>query len=283
MATASNLCKLSGFNDILAKFINLCSFGSMDRRKNPYAPGAGIQPPALVGRDKLLLEAQIDMERVLARRPVRSIMLLGLRGVGKTVLLNRLKADADKLGFQTAKIEAPEIGALPQLLIPELRRILFGLDVMARAGNKLRQAMSALRNFGSAFKVQVGEIEIGMTPDPGIADTGNIEQDMPQLIISVCEAAAERNTAIALFIDEVQYLSPKELAALVLACHETAQRNLPLFLVGAGLPQNPMPNVSSTIQKSTNSLLKRPRKRFQHRHEGKEWSSTMTRLKKSSG
>lgn len=233
----SNLHEFSGFNDILAKLLNLCSFGPMDRRRNPYAPGAGIQPPALVGRDKLLLEAQIDMERILAKRPVRSIMLLGLRGVGKTVLLNRLKADADKLGFQTAKIEAPEVGALPQLLIPELRRILFGLDVMARAGSKLRQAMSALRNFGSAFKVSVGEIEIGMTPDPGIADTGNIEQDMPQLIISVCEAAAERNTAIALFIDEVQYLSPKELAALVLACHETAQRNLPLFLVGAGLPQ----------------------------------------------
>ncbi|MFM8747921.1 MAG: AAA family ATPase [Aestuariivirga sp.] len=209
----------------------------MDRRKNPYAPGAGIQPPALAGRDQLLADAQIDMERVLARRPVKSLMLLGLRGVGKTVLLNRMKADADNLDFQTAKIEAPEEGTLPQLLIPELRRILFSLDLIARAGKKLRQAMGALRNFGSAFRVSVGEIEIGMTPTPGVADTGNIEQDMPQLIIALCEAAAERNTAIGLFVDEVQYLSPRELAALVLACHETAQRNLPLFFVGAGLPQ----------------------------------------------
>jgi hypothetical protein len=209
----------------------------MDRRKNPYAPGAGIQPPALVGRDKLLSEANIDMERLLQKRPVRSIILLGLRGVGKTVLLNRLKADADRLGFQTAKIEAPEDGALPQLLVPELRRILFSLDLLASTGKKVRQAMAALRNFGSAFRIAVGEIEIGMTPDPGIADTGNLEQDMPQLLIAAAEAAAERGTAIALLIDEVQYLSAKELAALVIACHETAQRNLPLFFVGAGLPQ----------------------------------------------
>ncbi|HRX37231.1 MAG TPA: ATP-binding protein [Aestuariivirga sp.] len=209
----------------------------MDRRKNPYAPGAGIQPPALVGRDRLLEDAHIDLERLLKGRPVRSLMLLGLRGVGKTVLLNRLKADADKLGFQTAKIEAPEEGALPQLLVPELRRILFSLDLQANAGNKVKQAMAALRNFGSAFRIAVGEIEIGMTPDPGIADTGNLEQDMPQLLIATAEAAAERRTAIALFVDEVQYLSPKELAAIVVACHETAQRNLPLYFVGAGLPQ----------------------------------------------
>ena len=97
--------------------------------------------------------------------------------------------------------------------------------------------MAALRNFGSAFKVAVGEIEIGMNPGPGVADTGNLEQDMPQLLIAVAEAAVERGTAIALFIDEVQYLSAKELAALVVACHETAQRNLPFYFVGAGLPQ----------------------------------------------
>ena len=213
------------------------SFSDMDRRTNPYAPGAGIQPPALVGRDQLLADANIDMERLLEKRPVRSLMLLGLRGVGKTVLINRLKADADAKGFQTAKIEAPEGGALPQLLVPELRRILFSLDLIAAAGVKVRQAMAALRNFGSAFKLTIGEIEIGMVPGPGVADTGNLEQDVPQLLVAVAEAAAERGTAIALFIDEVQYLSGKELAAIVVACHEAAQRNLPLYFVGAGLPQ----------------------------------------------
>jgi AAA ATPase domain len=209
----------------------------MERIRNPYAPGAGIQPPALVGRDQLLADAHIDMQRLLQGRPVRGMMLLGLRGVGKTVLINRLKNDADKLGFQSAKIEAPEGGMLAQLLIPELRRILFALDLTANAGHKLRQAMAALRNFGSAFKIATGEIEIGMTRSPGIADTGNLEQDVPQLLIAVAEAAVERGSAIAIFIDEVQYLSDKELAAVVVACHEIAQRNLPLYFVGAGLPQ----------------------------------------------
>lgn len=209
----------------------------MDRRQNPYAPGAGIQPPALVGRDRLLEDAQIDMDRVRAGRPVRGMMLLGLRGVGKTVLLNRLKAIADQKGFQTAKIEAPEGGKLPELIVPDLRRILFSLDLLANTGDKVRKGMAALRNFGSAFKVAIGEIEIGVNPAPGIADTGNLEQDVPQLLLAIAEAARERGTAIAIFIDEVQYLSDKELAAIVVACHEIAQNNLPFYFVGAGLPQ----------------------------------------------
>lgn len=209
----------------------------MERVRNPYAPGAGIQPPAFVGRDKLLSEAIIDMQRVKNGRPVRGMMLLGLRGVGKTVLINRLKHEADALGFQTVKIEAPEGGMLARLLIPELRRVLFELDLVKASGQKLLRAMSALRNFGSAFKISIGEIEIGMTPSPGIADTGNIEQDIPQLLIAVAEAALESQTAVAIFIDEVQYLSAKELAGVVVSCHEIAQRNLPLLFIGAGLPQ----------------------------------------------
>jgi hypothetical protein len=209
----------------------------MNRETNPYAPGAGIQPPALAGRDKLLEEAAIDLGRILNRRPVKSLMLLGLRGVGKTVLLNRLQRLAEEKDFKTIKIEAPEGGALPSLLVPELRRILYSLDLPTAAGNKVRRAMAALRNFGSAFKVAYGEIEIGMTRSPGIADTGNLEHDVPQLLVALAEAAAERNTAIGMFIDEVQYLSAQELAAVIVACHEIAQRNLPLLFVGAGLPQ----------------------------------------------
>ncbi len=209
----------------------------MDRLLNPYAPGAGIQPPSLVGRDKILEDAKIDLERVLNGKPTRGMMLLGLRGVGKTVLLNRIKAIADNKGFLTAKIEAPEGGKLPELLVPDLRRILFSLDLMANAGERVKRGMAALRNFGSAFKVAIGEIEIGMNPTPGVADTGNLEQDVPQLLLAVAEAAKERNSAIAIFIDEVQYLSGKELAAIVVACHEIAQKNLPFYFVGAGLPQ----------------------------------------------
>ena len=94
----------------------------MERRHNPYAPGAGLQPPELAGRDRLIEEAAIDMDRLLDRRPTKGMMLLGLRGVGKTVLLNRLHHMADEKGIHTAKLEAPEGGTLPQLLAPELRR-----------------------------------------------------------------------------------------------------------------------------------------------------------------
>ncbi|MGD0631392.1 MAG: ATP-binding protein [Terracidiphilus sp.] len=209
----------------------------MDRRKNPYAPGAGLQPPDLAGRDSLLDEATIDMDRVLDGRPTKGMILLGLRGVGKTVLLNRLHEIAIEKGFRTAKVEAPEDGMLPQLLAPELRQVLYSLDLKAGSGHKVHRAASVLRNFVAAFKVKVGDIEIGIDPARGHADSGNLEQDLPDLLVAVCEAARERKVALGIFLDEAQYLSSQELASLIVACHQVAQRNLPLLLVGAGLPQ----------------------------------------------
>ena len=209
----------------------------MDRRRNPYAPGAGLQPPDLAGRDNLLDEASIDMDRVLDGRPTKSMILLGLRGVGKTVLLNRLHGIAEEKGFRTARIEAPEDGMLPQLLAPELRQVLYSLDLKAGTGHKVHRAASVLRNFVAAFKVKVGDIEIGIDPARGHADSGNLEQDLPDLLVAVCEAAKERKVALGIFLDEAQYLSSEELASLIIACHQVAQRNLPLLLVGAGLPQ----------------------------------------------
>ena len=209
----------------------------MDRRNNPYAPGAGLQPPELAGRDRLIEDVTIDMDRVLARRPTKGLVLLGLRGVGKTVLLNRLRAFADDKGFETAKIEAPEGGALPELLAPELRRILYSLDVRQAGGQHLRRAVNVLRGFANAFKVKIGDIEFSVEPAPGEGDSGNLEQDLPRLLMAVAEAAAERRSAVGLLIDEIQYLSAVELAAVAVACHEIAQRNLPLLFIGAGLPQ----------------------------------------------
>ena len=209
----------------------------MDRRNNPYAPGAGLQPPELAGRDRLIEEVTIDMDRVLARRPTKGLVLLGLRGVGKTVLLNRLRAFADDKGFETAKIEAPEGGALPELLAPELRRILYSLDVRQAGGQHLRRAVNVLRGFANAFEVKIGDIEFSVEPAPGEGDSGNLEQDLPRLLMAVAEAAAERRSAVGLLIDEIQYLSAVELAAVAVACHEIAQRNLPLLFIGAGLPQ----------------------------------------------
>ena len=147
----------------------------MDRLKNPYAPGAGLQPPDLAGRDKLLDEATIDMDRVLDGRPTKGMILLGLRGAGKTVLLNRLHEIAQEKGFRTAKVEAPEDGMLPQLLAPELRQVLYSLDLKAGSGHLVHRAASVLRNFVAAFKVKVGDIEIGIDPARGQADSGNLE------------------------------------------------------------------------------------------------------------
>ena len=209
----------------------------MDRRNNPYAPGAGLQPPELAGRDRLIEDVTVDMDRVLARRPTKGLVLLGLRGVGKTVLVNRLRAFADDKGFETAKIEAPEGGALPDLLAPELRRILYALDLRKAGGWHLRRAVNVLRGFANAFKVKIGDIEFSVEPAPGAGDSGNLEQDLPHLLMAVAEAAAERRSAVGLFLDEIQYLSSVELAAVVVACHEIAQRNLPLLFIGAGLPQ----------------------------------------------
>lgn len=165
--------------------------------------------------------------------------MLGLRGVGKTVLLNRLYSKATEKGFRTAKVEAPERGMLPQLLVPELRRVLYSLDLILASGRLVHRAASVLRNFAAVFKVKVGDIEIGIDQSAGTADTGNLEQDLPELLVAVCEAAEERNAALGIFLDEVQYLSSEELASLIVACHEVAQRNLPFFFVGAGLPQIP--------------------------------------------
>ena len=209
----------------------------MDRRNNPFAPGAGLQPPELAGRDRLIGDVTIDMDRVLQRRPTKGLVLLGLRGVGKTVLLNRLRAFADDKGFETTKIEAPEGGALPDLLAPELRRILYALDIRQAGGRHLRRAVSVLRGFANAFKVKIGDIEFSVEPAPGEGDSGNLEQDLPHLLMAVAEAAAERRSAVGLFLDEIQYLSSVELAAVVVACHEIAQRNLPVLFIGAGLPQ----------------------------------------------
>ena len=226
----------------------------MDRLANPYVPGAGLQPPELAGRDGLMRNASVDMDRVLAGRPAKGLILLGLRGVGKTVLLNRLRALADDKGFCTIRMEAPEGSTLPEQLAPELRRTLYSLDLRRVASHQLHRAASVLANFARAFKVTVGDFAFGMDMTPGEGDTGNLEQDLPPLLVATARAAAERETAVGLFIDEIQYLSSQELAAVIVACHEIAQENLPFLFMGAAFlrsrrwraRRSRMPNVCST-------------------------------------
>ena len=210
----------------------------MDPISNPFSPGAGSPPPELVGRGPVLEQARILLGRVRAGRPEKSLLLTGLRGVGKTVLLNeiqRLAADAD---YRTIELEAHEDKRLGPLLAPNLRSVLYDLDRLAGAGDKVKRGLAVLRSFISAIKLTVGEVDIGLDiePERGAADSGDLEIDLPNLFVAVGEAAAERKSAVALLIDEVQYFNQKELGALIMAMHKVQQRQLPLVLIGAGLP-----------------------------------------------
>ena len=209
----------------------------MDAAQNPFAPGAGTQPPELTGREENLKRAKIILERIMSGRPERSSLLIGLRGVGKTVLLNRIQKLADSAGYQTAFIESPEEKNLAALLVPYLRQILLRIDLIENTKEKLRIAVAALRSFASTFKVQIGDIGVGVNSTPGIADSGTLDKDITDLLVCVGEAAKESSTAVAFFIDELQYVDNKELAALLAGIHRVGQLNLPLVVFGAGLPQ----------------------------------------------
>jgi hypothetical protein len=165
--------------------------------------------------------------------------MVGLRGVGKTVLLDRMRDDAEATGLQTMRIEAPERRSLPAILAPELRVTLLKLSLNARAKNLAERALRGLAGFATALKVKYGDIEVGLDlePEPGLADNGDLEHDLLALLEAVGAAAKSADTAVVMFIDELQYVKEEELAALITALHRTAQRSLPVILVGAGLPQ----------------------------------------------
>lgn len=210
----------------------------MDPIKNPFSPGAGSPPPELVGRDDILEQARILLGRVRAKRPEKSLLLTGLRGVGKTVLLNEMERIAQKEGYRSILVEAHEDKPLAALLAPHLRRLLFDLDRMAGAGDKVRRGLAVLKSFIGAVKITVGEAGFGLDiePERGTADSGDLEVDFPSLLTALAEAAEERQTPVAILIDEVQYFSQSELSALIMAMHKMQQRQLPLVLMGAGLP-----------------------------------------------
>ncbi len=213
----------------------------MDPIMNPFSPGAGCPPPALVGRDNVLEQARILLGRVLRKRSAKSMLLTGLRGVGKTVLLSKMEEMARKEGYKTIKFAVQEDKSLASLLIPQLKTLLYELDTAAGVNAAVRRALSALRNFIKVIKVQVnlGEIGIGVEAIPGLADSGDMDADLPALFQTAAEAAKARNTGIALLMDEVQLLSPEELNALILSMHQLQQTQAPMVLIGAGLPTLP--------------------------------------------
>ena len=211
----------------------------MDPISNPFAPGAGTPPPELAGRDELRETVRITLERVRRGLPSKSVLMVGLRGVGKTVLLDRMRDDAEAAGIQSLRIEAPEGRSLPAILAPQLRQALLRLSRNDQAREFAQRALRALAGFAKALKFKYADIEVGFDfdPEPGLADNGDLEHDLQALLEASGTAAQKAGTALAIFVDELQYVREPELAVLITALHRTAQRRLPVVLVGAGLPQ----------------------------------------------
>jgi len=209
----------------------------MDPLTNPYRPGAGTPPPALIGRDALIDAFGLTVRRAMTDRPGKSLMPVGLRGVGKTVLLNRFAEIAEVEGCQVGFIEAPETGDFRTLIAVKLRKILLALD----QGPTKKAVLRALRVL-KAFTLQLPDgstLTLDIDALAGQADSGVLADDLTDLLVAAGEAARERSSGLLLAIDEVQYLKSAELAALITAVHRTTQLALPVILVGAGLPQLP--------------------------------------------
>lgn len=211
----------------------------MDPRTNPYAPGAGTKPPELAGRDDIIEKVSIQLDRCKNGLSFRGILMVGLRGVGKTVLLNHLATEAEATGFVVVTIETPEQRSLPALIIPTLRSALLKLGRLGAANDLGKRALKALGSFVGAMKLKFQDIEfaIDLGKEPGVADSGDLENDLTDLFFQLGAVAKQRKTALVLFIDEIQYVEESHFAALIMALHKCTQKQLPITMVGAGLPQ----------------------------------------------
>ncbi len=211
----------------------------MDPIRNPFAPGAGSQPPELAGRDAVRADMRIALARLRIGRPAKSVMLVGLRGVGKTVLLDKICEEAEDAGVLTLRMEAQENRSLPALLAPQLRVALLKLSRVAQATDIAVRGLRALAGFAGKLKLMFGDIEVGIDyePEPGLADNGDLEGDLAMLLEQVGLAARAAGTVVAIFIDELQYVAEAQLGAFVAALHLCAQKRLPVVVIGAGLPQ----------------------------------------------
>jgi hypothetical protein len=202
---------------------------------------SGRRPPtpALVGRDTIFDAANVALSRVKEGKAARSHLLLGLRGVGKTVLLNKIQSISDTIGFRSISFEADEARPLRPQIIPQMRQLLLHFDRRERANDRVKRSLRVLSSFASAVKVKVGDVQIGIDiePEKGIADSGDMTAALTDLFTVAADAAQSEGAGILLAIDEMQNLSKEDLTALVMALHKASQRQLPWTLFGAGLPQ----------------------------------------------
>ncbi|MEV0676840.1 ATP-binding protein [Actinosynnema sp. NPDC050436] len=217
----------------------------MDPVRNPFAPGAGQRPPELAGRGKELGAFDVVLERVARGRPERSLVLTGLRGVGKTVLLGELRSMAGKRGWGAGKVEARPEAGLRRPLSAALHRAIRDLAVRHRAPDRVESVLGVLKAF--ALRANPDGAKLRDRWQPGIdvpaaqgrADSGDIEIDLVELFTEVAELAQDVGTGVALLIDEMQDVPPDDISALCAACHELSQSGAPLVVVGAGLPHLP--------------------------------------------
>ena len=217
----------------------------MDPVRNPFAPGAGQRPPELAGRDRELAAFDVLIERVSHGRPERSLVLTGLRGVGKTVLLGELRSRALRRGWATGKVEAKAGTSLRRPLSAALHRAVRDLAVRHRAPDRVDDVLGVLKAFalkanpegtGMRDKWQPG---IDVPATRGRADSGDMEIDLVELFTCVAELAADVGTGLVLLLDEMQDLDPDDVSAMCASCHELSQSGAPLVVVGAGLPHVP--------------------------------------------
>ncbi len=212
----------------------------MDNIINPFSPNAGSRPPELAGREAIFQDVRVFLGRLPTGRSVQSLLFTGLRGVGKTVLLNEIVHMAERQGnVLPIYLEASEARSLGAMLASPLRLALLKLDRMKGAGAKVRHGLSVLRNFLGTIKVSFGGVGFELEPATGQADSGDLQFDLTELLVAVAEAAAEREMGVVLLIDEIQYVTEPEFGALVMALHRIQQLGLPLAMAGAGLPTLP--------------------------------------------
>lgn len=210
----------------------------MDSLINPYAPGAGTPPPELAGRDEVIANAKDSIHRSMGGMSARSFMFVGLRGVGKTVLLNEVQSIADQAGALTDYFEIGANVPLTVKVVYTLRAALLKLDRIKGVSEKVKRGLRVLKSFVRTVKVKYKDLEIAVDieNERGVADSGTLTRDLPEVFIAAGEAAKSRNSSIVILIDEIQNLPAEEFEALIMAIHRTNQKQLPILIVGAGLP-----------------------------------------------
>ncbi len=209
----------------------------MEPEKNPYVPTAGAPPAVLVGRGALIESFRSTLARVKNGRAEQSVIPYGLRGVGKTVLLNTFVADAKRGGYIVAYLEADDERTFLHKLAIEMQGILFSLDTPARVNELAKRAMRVFKSFTVRLGFDGLSASIGVEPERGLGDSGDLQLDLTALLCGIGEAARAQETAVLIAVDEAQYLSEAELAAVIMAMHRVNQLSLPVLFVATGLPQ----------------------------------------------